>query len=360
MKYLKLSLILTISLIILVSCNKRPGRTGFGGQQGSEQTVIIEDVITRDLNEYIRLSGILEGKTDISLNSEVSGKIVKVLKKLGDEVKKGETIAQIDNTDLEIQVLQAESAVLSAEASKESAERNFKASESLFKEKTISENEYYNALSNYKNATAQWQGALANLKIRQRALKNSKFISPVSGVIVDLPVQIGQFISINQKIAGIVNPDTLFIRTGIGSMNIQNIKRGQPVSINYCNKSFSGKVAGVGYKLLSNIANYPVEIEIPNSKRDLIPGFVVNAEILSTTHKDVIFTSLNYVLKEYDLNYVYVIDNDNTAQRRNVKLGRQVSENVIITEGLNVGDKLVVEGYDNLEPGMKVISRYAN
>ncbi len=354
---LKKMLVLTGVIIALSisACAKKPTQGRSFGNQNLQQTVIVQEVLPRTLNEYVKISGIIEGKTDIILSAEISGKIIEIYKQLGDNVQKGETIAKIDNKDLEIQLLQAEASLLAAEASKEAIEKNYLSNLQLYNEKIISELEFQNSVSSYKNAMSQWQGALANLEIKKRALNNSLFISPVSGTIVDLPIRIGQTVTMNQKIAGIVDLDNLIIRTGIGESHIGSLKRNQSATIFHKNNHYPAKISGIGYKMLNTIANYPVEIELKNRNKELIPGMIVSAEILVNIHKNVFYTSLNHILKEYDQNFAFVINKDNEAVRKNLILGKQIRENVIILEGLSAGDMLVIEGYENIEQGAKVI-----
>ena len=354
-------LIIILTCLTITACNREEtaqqgGARGFAGR---EEIVILADVVPRDLNEYIRLSGVLEGKTDISFNAEVSGRVVELFKRLGDSVSQGETIGRIDNEDLEIQVTQAEAAVLAAEAGFLTAEVVYQSNVELYNDGSISTIEYHNSLSAFKNAQATLQGARATLENRRRALLNSHFNSPVSGVIVDLPIRVGQTITVGQKIAGIVDLQTLVVRTGVGESAIRSISRGQTASITHRSSDdvFTGRVVGVGYKPLANVATFPIEIEINNRDRRLLPGLVVNIEILSYINRGVIYMLLSNVLREFDTTFVYVVDAQNTVHRRDVVLGKQINENVIIESGLSEGDRLVIEGHDRIRDGARVVVR---
>jgi membrane fusion protein (multidrug efflux system) len=354
-KYIYLTIIFAV---FLVACKeKAPQQTTGGRPGGREEIVIVEEVQLRDLDEMIRLTGILEGKTDISFNSESSGQIVQLSKGLGDYVRRGETIGRIENSDLVIQVSQAEASVLAAEAGLLSTTTSYNANSGLYSESRISEVEYQNSLSAFKNAQATLSGAKANLESRRRALQNSSFSAPVSGQIVDLPIRIGQTINVGQKIAGIVDMNTLKIRTGVGENAIRSINRGQTVRVSHrdSNDIVYGTITGIGFKPLSNIATYPIEIEIPNPNRKLLPGMVVSCEILSAVHKNVFYTLLSNIQKEYDTDFVYVVDENSIATRREVKLGRQISENIIIESGLVPGDRMIIEGFDRITNGSRVV-----
>ena len=351
-------IVFLLFIVLFTACKKQSSASGPGSRFGArEETVIIEVAELRDLNEFIRLTGVLEGKIDINFNSEVSGQIIELFKGLGDNIRKGEAIGRIDNRDFEIQVAQAQAAVLSAEATLLSAESAYNANKRLHEGGRLSEVEYQNSVSIFKNAQAQLQGAKATLEARNRTLQNSQFISPVDGQIVDLPIRVGQTITVGQKVAGIVDLSTLKIRTGVGESAIKTVYRGQSVNITHrsMDEVIIGRVTGVGQKPLANIATYPIEIEINNRDRKLLPGLVVNCEILSFINKNVIYTLTSNVQKEYDTDFVYVVDSENIVHKKVVKLGKQISENIIIESGVNVGDRILTDGHDRVREGSKVI-----
>jgi RND family efflux transporter MFP subunit len=354
---------LMIIIIVLFSMNACSKKTNTNekkntGNVDREFPVLLETAELKNLEEYITVSGTLEGKTDISLLSESSGKIVEIYKKLGDWVSKGTAIGRVDNSDYESTFQQAKASLVAAEASFESAELNYTSSESLFKKNQISQSEYSNAKSAYKNALANHEGAKARVEQARKALENSRFVTPVSGQIVDLPVQIGQTVSPGVKIAGIVDTKNLLIKTGVGESFIRSVKQSAPVSVMYKStaKEYSGKISGIGLKPLNSTANYPIEISlVPNS--DLLPGMVVDAKILSNVYRNVIYTSLNNLIQEYDQYYVFIVDEQSIARKVPIKIGAKVNESVIILEGIKVGDRIVYEGMENLESGTKVSIR---
>jgi membrane fusion protein (multidrug efflux system) len=285
---------------------------------------------------------------------------VEIFTSLGNTIRIGEPIARIDNSEYKSLLDQAEVALLSAEANLHSAEAIFNANDTLFKGDKISEVEYQNSLAAFKNAQAQFLGAKATFDQRKRTLDRTQFTSPVNGEIVDLPIKIGQAISSGQKVAGIVDVNNLILKTGIGENLVNSVRRGQTVTISHRNSdlTFLGRVAGIGFKPLSTTANYPLDIEITDTKNYLLPGMIVTGEILSHINKNVIYTLQSNIIKEFDDNFLFVIDSENIAHKRKITLGKQVVENVIISAGINEGDLIVVEGAERIDDGKKVEVRH--
>ncbi len=354
-KYLLITLIV---FSILFGCGKESEEKPELSPKGKNNIeknipVMVEKVQPKNLQQFIKVTGKLEGWTDIVMTAETSGKIIEIKKHLGDRVAKGEEIGRIDNKDYEIQLKQSEASVLAAEASYEAAELQMQASENLFKKNSISQVEYSQSKSTFKNALAGLNGAQAGLEKAQKAYDNSRFIAPVSGFITDIPIEIGQTISFGQPVCSIVDSKKMIIKTGVGEKEIQKMKKGQQVTISNDGKEdiFYGKITGIGIKPVNNSASYPIEIEIDNPKGKLLPGMVIEASIQSKVFKNVIFTSMNNIIQEYDDYFAFVITEENKAERRKVTLGEKVGENVIITSGIKIDEKLVIEGVENLEDG---------
>jgi RND family efflux transporter MFP subunit len=367
---LKLKKIIIPLLIIsfaLIGCGKNhrsaSGRAkNVGKMEVKAIPVIVQIITSEDLQEYVKVVGTLEGITDIILTSETNGKVVEVHKYLGDWVEKGETIGRIDNSDYEIKVLQAQASLSGARSSLESARLNLKSSEKLYQESKISQQEFLHSQIAKENATAALEGAKALLKMAKRALDNSKFIAPVSGYITNLNIEIGEMIGAGSPICTLVNSKKLKIKTGLSESDIIDVEKGQVVTLNKVGSGqiFSGIITGVGIKPIRGTANYPIEIVIENQNEQHLPGMVVEGYIKSKSHKDVFFTSMNNILEKYDDRYVYVIDENNIARVQKVQLGEKVKRDVIISQGLKEGDNLVIEGYDNLSNGTKVVIKTMN
>lgn len=358
MKTKFLALIL-VGIIAVTGCGRRGGGRKRGVSETREEraiSVIVNTLQPRDLKEYIYFTGKLEGTTDINMASETSGQIIALKKKLGDWVEKGEEIGHVDNEDYRIRVEQAEASVLAAEAAYESAELQMQSAEQLLENKSMSKMEYQNYVNALKQTKAALDGAKASLEQAQRAYNNSRFIAPVSGYIVNLPIKVGETISPGQTICGIVNSKKLLIKSGVGETDIGKIREGQSVTITYgeIKEKFDGKIVGLGIKPLPNSASYPIEVELNNRGGKLYPGMVVEGRILSNVYEDVIYTSVNNIKEEYDRLYVFVVDEENRAKKVRVDLGIQVERDVIIADGVDPGQRIVIEGIDNLQDGSLV------
>ncbi|MEA2096334.1 MAG: efflux RND transporter periplasmic adaptor subunit [Candidatus Cloacimonadota bacterium] len=346
---MRLIIVLMFTLILLISCGKpQAGKQITRKVKEDEILIMVQEMQQRDLDKFIKVTGKLEGITDVNLMSETNGKVVEIYKQLGDWVNKGDKIGRIDNADAKNQLKQAEAALMAGEASLESATINFESAEKLYKKEMISDSEFLQAKSTLKNAQAGYDGAQASLAMARKNLENSEFTSPVSGFIAELNLEVGEMVSSGRQIAGIVNSQKLLLKTGISETDIPYVKKGDQVTITYHNKDYEGKVSGVGIRPKTGGNNYPVEIELSNKNMQLFPGMVVEGRIFSKTYKNVLYTSIENLREKYDQQFVYVINDENRAEHRIVELGDKISNYVIIKSGLKPGDKLVIDGIDSL------------
>lgn len=352
----RFSMIILSGLLFLAGCGRNPSAAANAQRTVKTVPVIVEEAAPRNLEEYIYLSGKLEGWTDILFLSETSGKVTVINKKLGEWIDQGEELGAIDNADYQSRLEQARASVLAAEAALDVADLQMQTSETLFRNGSISQVEYSRAFSSLKSAQAAYNGARAAAEQAQKAYDNSRFLAPVSGFIAELHISPGEMVAPGSPICSIVDSQKLKIKTGVGQKNVQKIKTNQPVMVRYpdSNINLPGKISGIGIRPNRSSGLYPVEIELDNKNSLLYPGMIVEVSVLSNIFQDVIYTSLNNVLQEYDNQYLYIVNEDGQAEKREIELGPVVGENVVIRSGLNYQDLLVIEGMENLSQGTPV------
>lgn len=352
MKSYPMTVILAL-LLFLAAC----GRGGDSAPDITEdiQPVTIEELALRELDDFITVSGKLEGATNVTMSSEASGLVLQVSKKLGDRVSRGESIARIDNQAYLDRLAQARAGLESAATALRNAEKNRDYAVAAFEGKLISQAEYNTAISAYNGAKAGLDGARAGVEQAQMAVNGTMFKAPEPGVISNLNITAGQFIAAGMPVATIVNDSRLVLKTGVGESQIAKLKKGQTAEISYpgLEAPVRGTVRGFGISPLPGSATYPVEIDVASSQ-GLLPGMVVTAKILTNSYKDLLYSTLTYFSNDFGRTYAFVIDADNIAQKREVKLGRVIGEFVLIESGLNPGERIVTSGAENLEEGSKV------
>ncbi len=349
--------LLILAMFTISACN-RGGPPSGRPIQDDRQAVMVEELMLRPLDEYINVSGKLEGITSVVMSSETSGRILQLNKRLGDRVAKGERLGRVENEVFRIRLEQAEAALTSAQTALENAQKNLNYAEASRARNLISEAEYNSIFSGFKAARAGFDGAKAAQEQARLAYDNSFLTAPEAGFIANLNVSVGQYINPGQPIATITDARTLILKTGVGESQIGKLKTGQNAEITYQNsaQTFKGRVRGFGISPLAGTSTYPVEIEIVQPGT-LLPGMVVSARILTTRYEDLLYTPITNIVKEYDRNYIFVIVDGDRAVKREVVLGRSIGANVELLSGAEAGDRIVTTGAENLEDGSLVTIR---
>ncbi len=353
MNYKPLIFALTIAITLFAACGK--GRGPAPKAKEDIQPVTVEELTLRPLDDFITVSGKLEGITNVTMSSEASGRILQLYKKLGDRVNRGERIGRIDNDVYQYRLEQAEAAIASAQSGFDTAQRNLNYAEESLKKNLISQLEYNSALAAFKAAKAALDGAKAGLETARSQVSGSYFTAPESGTISNLNIATGQYINAGAPVATITDASRLLIKTGVGESQISKLRKGQKAEIAYPGLAdpIAGSVRGFGISPLPGSANYPVEIEVANPS-SLLPGMVVTAKVVTDHYSDLLYSSLTYFTREFGKTYAFVIDSDNKARKQEVSLGRIIGEYVLIESGLDIGDRIVTSGAENLEEGSRV------
>lgn len=349
----KIFSILLLTAIIFIGCKGRKPKDNTT-KEDKPINVVVLNLEKENLKSYVEFSAQPEGIVDITVNSQVSGEITAIYKKMGSKIKKGEKIAKIDNEDYQIQKMQAEANLDVAKINYDTAKRQYETNKKLYENnKIISQTELESSFGKLKSVEASVKMAQVSLKKAEKILNNSMFIAPESGIINYIFVKKGELISMGKPICSIVDPSQLLIKTGISQRDISSIKKGQQVTI-YSNdsKTLYGKITAVGIKPIDGV-NYPIEIIANNKSLQIFPGMVVKVKILNKIHKDVLYISDRYIRENLGDKYVYLAIGNNVKKQK-ITVGNKIGEYYIIKSGLNQGDKIIIEGIDNIGNNSKI------
>ncbi len=207
---------------------------------------ITAEVTRADLESTVLATGVLEATKIVSVGAQVSGQVKKMYVQLGDQVKRGDLIAQIDSIKQEnelktveanIKNLQAQLTVKQANLAK--AEAEYKRQKSMYAQNATSQAEYESALASYKTAqadivtsNAQIEQARLNLATTREDLSYTTITAPMDGTIVAIVTEEGQTVNANQSAPTIVKLaqlDTMTVKSEISEADVMKVEKGQTV-----------------------------------------------------------------------------------------------------------------------------------
>jgi len=270
-----------------------------------------EKISRGEIKSVVTATGTVNAVTTVSVGTQVSGTIKRLLVDYNSPVKKGQLLAQIDPSTVQAQVDQARANLWSAKANMEKAavatidaRRTFQRNKELFAQNFIAKSDLDTAETNAQSAEAEQKvtqaqvgQAQASLTIAETNLQYTNILSPVDGTVISRSVDVGQ------TVAASFQTPTLFsiaqdltkmqIDTNVDEADIGKVQVGQDVSFTvdaYPDTIFIGKVAVVRNApiTVSNVVTYDVVIQVNNSQLKLKPGMTANVSITIEIRPDVL------------------------------------------------------------------------
>lgn len=333
-------IILAVSLVFIYSCSgKNESKTE---SDNKIPLVKIKEVTTTEFVENFKVVGVVKPYATAKISSEEGGLILGITKDKGSHVSKGEVVARLKK-DVEGATLDQ------SEAQFELAKINFEKQEELWKENATTELQYL---------TAKWQmeAAKRGLEVLKTHISKADVRSPISGVVDEKYMNNGEMSGPGSPIINVVDVSRVKISAGVPERYINEVKKGQTVKITVDvlpGVEFDGKISYLAPTLSSGSRTFEIEIVINNKDRLLKPEMNVNIEISEYKIADAIVIPQDLIVDLGDNRYVFVIEGD-LAKKRNLDIDGRNGNLVLITKGLNAGDKLIYEGFQSLVDGDKV------
>jgi HlyD family secretion protein len=240
------------------------------------------------ITNVVTATGTIEAITTVNVGTQVSGIIRHIYVDFNDKVKKGQVLAQIDETVLKAQVDQGQAAVDQAQAEYNFQKATFDRLKVLFEKNLIAQSDYDQALYNFQNSKAALSNARSSLSRAKVNLAYATIYSPIDGVVLNRAIEEGQ------TVAASFNTPTLFtivndltqmeVQTSVDEADIGKVKKGQRVEFTvdaYPDMKFEGEVSQVRLQPITtnNVVTYNVILRAPNPDKKLMPGMTASATI---------------------------------------------------------------------------------
>ena len=347
-----------LSITILIGCS-----TGIEEKQEDTRVPVAVQTIERgDLEQSLTYQGDIKSEVEVRVFSKVPDRIDKFFVDEGDKVKKGDPIAEIYATAIRQGVKQAKAALSATEAQFANMKEEYQRTERLFKEGAVSQQQHDQVLTQYKAARAQVEQAEAALQSAKAGLEDALITSPVDGIVGKRYLEAGDMAS-GSPLVMIVQTDNMEISFEATENDLGKLRVGQKARVyvkSYGERAFTGTVKQISPVLdpMSRMAT--VKVQISNTDDLLLSGMYARVEIITGTIGNTILvpryatrenTKLdrqrtgNQVVKEY---YVFVAV-DSVAEQRVLDISYINHVCMAVDSGLQVGEKLIVEGQNNLK-----------
>lgn len=384
--------------LVLAGCGEKSSATNARKKELKEAAlpVTVTPVRIQKVQRTVEFVGTLHAHDEVTVSSEVEGRIASIAADLGDRVGQGQVLAKIQDMEFRFAVEQAEgslketlaklglekipppdfdiaksSLVLKAKAELDNAQINLKRMKTLYDDKVISAQEYdaaetraKTALASYKNSLEEARALVANayskeaqLGAAKKKLRDTTVSAPLPGSISKRFVSAGEYVKVATQLFTIVQDHPLKLKGMIPERFSPEISSGQMVEVRvdaFPEKVFKGKLTRISPSVEVASRSFLVEGLVENQGRHLKPNFFAKASIFTHIDPNALTVPQQALVNFAGVTKVFVAETG-IARERVVQTGVRVGNNEVeVTAGLKPGELLVISGLTRLTDGAAV------
>jgi HlyD family secretion protein len=398
--------VITVILIIALLGAHRAGLIG-SKQTGKE--VEVTTIKPIKIIETVAATGKIQPEVEVNLSSEVSGEIISLPVKEGQEVKKGDLLVKINPDLIQAALSQSQAGLQNvraqlsqAEASLKNAQSNYNRNKTLFDKGVISKSEWDRSIAEFEGAEAgkrsayySVQSAAANVKQTRDNLSRTSIYAPMSGTISKLSVELGERVVGTAQMAGteiirVANLNNMEVEVDVNENDIVKLTVGDSTIVEvdaYIKREFQGVVTEIANSAQSTLSadqvtNFKVKVRIlPESYADLTegkiesyspfrPGMTATVDIITNKKEDILAVPISAIVIKNDTSNTkkagrekiditdekfecVFVNNAGKAKLRVVTTGIQDDSNIEIKTGLKEGDVVITGPYNTVTKSLK-------
>lgn len=399
--------LLLLAVLVLVGGKK----AGLFGKTKRGKEVEIAKITPINIVETVAATGKIQPEVEVALSSEVSGEIIDLPIKEGQQIKKGELLVKINPDLIQAAVSQSQAGLQNvraqlaqAEANSRNAKANYDRNKTLFDKGVISKldwdrsvAEYEGAEANVKSVYYSVQSAAANLKQSRDNLSRTAIYAPMSGTISRLAVELGERVVGTAQMAGteivrVADLTNMEVEVDVNENDIVKVNVGDETIVEvdaYLKREFKGEVTEIANSAESalsadQVTNFKVKVRIlPESYADLTegkpenyspfrPGMTATVDIITQKRDNIIGVPISAVVIKTDTTCtkekkdkkkiksakeekyeVVFVKNGTKAGLRVIKTGIQDDSNIEVISGLSEGDEVITGPYNTVTKSLR-------
>ena len=347
------------------------GFGGFGGGGGGfrpPMSVEVGKPTKGDITAQLNIVGNLIGAVTVDVVPRTAGRLVAVNVKLGDRVSRGQTLARIEDQEINEQVKQAEAShqvaqatIRQREADLKFSEINLERSQSLFQRQLLprqslddAEARQSSAAAQLDLARAQFSQAEARLEELRIAKGNTNIVSPVNGFVGKRNVDPGAWASNQTPVVSVVDISSVRLVANVVERDLRLVNTGDPALVEvdaFPGESFKGRIARVAPVLDPATRTAEIEIEVPNASYRLKPGMYARMSVTIDSRIGATLVPKSAVVDYESKRGVFTMTADNKAKFVPLEVGIEDDVRVEARNGISEADTLVTSGASSLRNG---------
>lgn len=290
----------------------------------------------KDFSHYVEIQGAVRSDDLVDVTSEVAGRILSLKAKEGQQVRKGQLIAELDLEQIKKQMAELETSINLANTVYERQKR-------LWDQNIGSEIQYLEAQNNKERL----EKSMETLEFQ---LTKGKVYAPISGVVEREILQSGEIAAPGMPILQILNTSRLKVVADVPENLLRSVKVGETVAIQFpaLDLEKKAKVTRIGATIDPANRTFTVEVNLRGANAGLKPNLLANMMIEDYAVEDAVVIPLHLIQQEVSgKDFVFVVgdeDGDKVAKKAYVQMGYTYKGEALIAEGLKGGEQLIAEG----------------
>jgi RND family efflux transporter MFP subunit len=369
-------------------------------KEAAPQAIVVAKVETHELRRAIDVVGTLAADEEVTVSSEVEGRVLRIAADLGDRVTAGQALVVLDPEKLQYRLDQQRATlgramarygvadqsealpaiertpdVQRAAAELEQAGQAFRRASELHRLKLLPQQEMENADATLKTKKAAYESALqsarnlradidseqANLKLAAAAFRDATIRAPFDGYVQKRLVSPGAFVKTQTAVMSLVKIDPLKLTAEVPEKMAPWVKVGQSLTLSVeamPNASITGQIARLSPAVNPQTRSVPLEGRVPNPGGALKPGGFARVHIATDLVEHVLTVPAAALQYRYGVNRVFVVKGDR-IRATEIKIGDRVGERVEVVGGVTAGEPIAAADVDKLVDGARVTSQPA-
>jgi membrane fusion protein, multidrug efflux system len=356
-----------IALAGIGGCRSAETPTGKPAE-GPPPNIKIAQPLSQDVTEWDEYTGRIEAVDSVEIRARVSGYLDKVNFKDGEKVKKGDLLFVIDPRPFKAQLDYAAAELERVKSRKELAVNDLVRAENLFKVKAISKEEYDARQKGLREAAASVESASANVETARLNLEFTQVRAPINGRIGRELITVGNLVKNDDTLlTTIVSIDPVYVYVDADERAVLRYRRqngasetgieGTPVELALTDEDnfpHRGVLDYLAPREDTSTGTVTLRGVFANTDELLSPGFFARLRVRVGKPYPALLLPDRSIGTDQAQRFVWVMNPNNQVEYRKIEIGAHIGQSRVISNGLNAGDWVVIEGLQKLRPGIKV------
>ncbi len=346
------------------------GRFGGGGGINGPLPVVVSPARKGNLNIYLDGLGTVTPLADVTIQTQISGLLTEFDFNEGQTVKKGDLLAVIDPRPYQVALEQAQGQLVQAQAQLDEAKADLSRYETLWQQNSIAKQQVDAQRATVGQYTGQVETDQAAIDAAKLNIAYCHIVAPVAGRVGLRQVDPGNYVTPSEPngLVTLAQIEPISVIFTLPEDDIPSVadrlRSGAAIPAYAYDRTGAQRLATGTLTTIDNQADpstgtFKLRATFSNDDEALFPNQFVNVRMLLDVHRGVTVIPTSAIERGQQGTFVYVVTPASTVTAQNVTLGPTEGERVEVTTGLNVGDRVVVDGADRLKDGMKVLAQSA-